>query len=101
MDRISRHKRIRSKVGGTAECPRFSVFKSNEFVYVQVVDDNINKTLLAGDTRKIKERNSTCNKSNKIAELKKTNNKNNTECISGIFLFKPKLLTYLNEQYQY
>jgi large subunit ribosomal protein L18 len=50
--RISRHKRIRAKISGTTERPRLSVFRSNRYLYVQVIDDTTGKTLASGDTRK-------------------------------------------------
>jgi len=34
-----RHKRIRSTISGTVERPRLSVFRSNKFIYAQLVDD--------------------------------------------------------------
>lgn len=37
--RDRRHKRIRSRVSGTAERPRLSVFRSNKFIYAQLIDD--------------------------------------------------------------
>lgn len=49
-----RHKRIRSKIMGTKVRPRFSIFKSNRYLYVQLIDDGRGVTLAAGDTRKIK-----------------------------------------------
>ena len=38
-ERIRRHKRVRRKISGTAECPRLCVFRSNSNIYVQVIDD--------------------------------------------------------------
>ena len=37
--RIRRHKRVRSKITGTAECPRLNVFRSSQHIYAQVIDD--------------------------------------------------------------
>ena len=45
--RISRHSRVRSKITGTSSRPRVAVFKSNQHIYVQVIDDEANKTLLS------------------------------------------------------
>ena len=44
--RERRHKRVRSKVVGTASRPRLSIFRSNRFVYGQVIDDASRKTLV-------------------------------------------------------
>lgn len=49
-----RHNRIRAKVSGTAERPRLAVFRSNRFVYAQIIDDVAGKTLVAIDTRTVK-----------------------------------------------
>lgn len=52
--RNTRRKRIRSKVSGTKEMPRLSVFKSNKFVYAQLIDDESGKTLASSSSVKIK-----------------------------------------------
>lgn len=49
--RVGRHARIRAKVSGTAERPRLAVFKSNRFVYAQLIDDTKGVTLAAVDSR--------------------------------------------------
>ena len=33
------HKKIRSRISGTAECPRLAVFRSNRYMYAQLIDD--------------------------------------------------------------
>ena len=43
--RIRLKKKIRTKIQGTAERPRLSVFRSNKFIYAQVIDDGSGKTL--------------------------------------------------------
>ncbi len=43
--------RIRSKVSGTAERPRLTVFRSNKQIYAQVVDDKQGKTLAAASSK--------------------------------------------------
>lgn len=43
--RVRRHKRIRARVSGTAERPRLAVFKSNKFMYAQLIDDGAQKTI--------------------------------------------------------
>jgi len=43
--RIRRHKRVRSKISGTAARPRLAVFRSNRFISVQLIDDEAGKTL--------------------------------------------------------
>lgn len=45
--RLRLKKKIRSKISGTAECPRLTVFKSNMHVYAQIIDDVAAKTLVS------------------------------------------------------
>ncbi|PRW56666.1 50S ribosomal L18 [Chlorella sorokiniana] len=45
-----RHRRIRSKVEGTPERPRLAVFRSNNHIYAQVIDDEAGRTLAASST---------------------------------------------------
>lgn len=45
--RARRHKRIRATISGTAERPRFSIFKSNTTMYAQLINDDAGKTLIA------------------------------------------------------
>lgn len=55
--RIRRHKRIRNKVNGTAEIPRLNVFRSNNNIFVQVIDDNQGKTLVSSSSVALKLKN--------------------------------------------
>lgn len=43
--RLIRHKRVRKKLSGTPEMPRLCVFRSNQFIYAQVIDDTKGVTL--------------------------------------------------------
>lgn len=52
--REARRNRIRSKVEGNSERPRLAVFKSNKFMYVQIIDDTKGHTLAAADSKSIK-----------------------------------------------
>jgi large subunit ribosomal protein L18 len=45
--RKRRHVRVRAKVGGTSARPRLNVFRSSAHIYVQVIDDNRGRTLVA------------------------------------------------------
>lgn len=45
--RTRRHKRIRAKVAGTSERPRLAIFKSNSYIYAQIIDDTKGATLAA------------------------------------------------------
>ena len=48
--RKKRHVRIRGKVSGTAERPRLNVFRSNQHIYAQVIDDQTGVTLVSAST---------------------------------------------------
>ena len=52
--RIIRHKRVRAKVFGTSEKPRFCVFKSGKHIYAQLIDDEKGKTLVSVNTKELK-----------------------------------------------
>lgn len=52
--REKRHKRVRNKISGTAERPRLAVYRSNQHIYVQVVDDEAQSTLAAASTLALK-----------------------------------------------
>ena len=62
--RAKKHLRIRNRFSGTAERPRLAVFRSNNHMYAQIIDDTIGHTLVAASTleKEVK------------AELEKTNN---------------------------
>lgn len=48
--RLHRHKRVRSKISGTAECPRLNVFRSAKHIYAQLIDDVAGETLISAST---------------------------------------------------
>ena len=52
--RLRRRIRIRAKVFGTPERPRLSVFKSNKFLYAQIIDDTQGVTLASANTKDMK-----------------------------------------------
>ena len=61
--RRKKHMKLRNRFSGTAERPRLAVFRSNNHMYAQIIDDTVGNTLVAA---------STLDKDVK-AELKKTN----------------------------
>jgi len=52
--RMRRHARIRSRVIGSATKPRLAVFRSNRFIYAQLINDETNATIASADSRKAK-----------------------------------------------
>ncbi len=62
--RVKKHLRIRNRFSGTAQRPRLAVFRSNNHMYAQIIDDTVGNTLVSASTleKEVK------------AELEKTNN---------------------------
>ena len=62
--RVKKHMKIRNRFNGTAECPRLAVFRSNNHMSAQIIDDTVGNTLVSASTteKEIKK------------ELEKTNN---------------------------
>ena len=62
--RENKHRKIRNRFAGTAERPRLAVFRSNNHMYAQIIDDTVGNTLVSASTlqKEVK------------AELEKTNN---------------------------
>ncbi len=52
--RESRKNRIRAKISGDSARPRLAVFKSNKFIYAQLIDDTKGHTLASSDSKSIK-----------------------------------------------
>ena len=50
MERERRHLRVRRKISGTNECPRLCVYRSNNNLFVQIIDDVAGTTLVSAST---------------------------------------------------
>ena len=48
--RTRRHLRVRTKISGTAECPRLCVYRSNTNLYAQIIDDVAGVTIVSAST---------------------------------------------------
>ncbi len=61
--RVNKHRKLRNRLSGTPECPRLAVFRSNNHMYAQIIDDTVGNTLVSASTlqKEVK------------AELEKTN----------------------------
>ncbi len=70
-----RHRRLRRHLKGTAERPRLAVFRSNNHIYAQVIDDEAKNTLCAASTidkdlrSNLKADGSSCDASIAVGEL--------------------------------
>ena len=62
--RAKKHRRMRNRLSGTAQRPRLAVFRSNNHMYAQIIDDTVGNTLVSDSTleKEVK------------AEIEKTNN---------------------------
>src|SRR5688572_26407405 len=52
--RQRRHRRVRKKVLGTSERPRLAVYRSNRYVYAQIIDDMSGRTLASASSKSAK-----------------------------------------------
>ena len=48
--RVKKHRRLRNHLSGTAERPRLAVFRSNNHMYAQIIDDTVGNTLVSAST---------------------------------------------------
>ncbi len=48
--RVKKHNRMRNRFSGTPERPRLAVFRSNNHMYAQIIDDTVGNTLVAAST---------------------------------------------------
>jgi len=48
--RVKKHNRMRNRFSGTAERPRLAVFRSNNHMYAQIIDDTVGNTLVSAST---------------------------------------------------
>ncbi|SFQ40072.1 large subunit ribosomal protein L18 [Lachnospiraceae bacterium XBB1006] len=60
--RLDKHRRVRNRFAGTTERPRLAVFRSNNHMYAQIIDDTVGNTLCSASTLE------------KDLKLEKTNN---------------------------
>ena len=85
LERTRRHKRVRTKVSGTAERPRLCVFRSNSNLYVQVIDDVAGNTLVSASTldKEVKTKHANKEAAKEVGTLiaKKALEKNITEVV--------------------
>jgi large subunit ribosomal protein L18 len=52
--KIRRHKKVRARVSGTMNVPRLCVFRSNQHIYAQAIDDEKGVTIIAAHEKEIK-----------------------------------------------
>ena len=48
--RVKKHRKLRNRLSGTAQCPRLAVFRSNNHMYAQIIDDTAHHTLVSAST---------------------------------------------------
>ena len=72
--RAKKHRRLRNHLSGTATTPRLAVFRSNNHMYAQIIDDTVGKTLVSASTTQKEVK----------AELEKTNNVDAAACLGTV-----------------
>ena len=100
--RERRRRRVRSKIKGTAERPRFSVFRSNSNTYVQMIDDESMQTVVSASTNELPKEKRSATKSEQakyLGELvaEKAANKNIKQAVfdRGSYLFHGRVKAIL------
>ena len=63
--RVKKHMRVRNRLAGTTERPRLAVFRSNNHMYAQIIDDTVGNTLVAASTLD-KDVKAACEKTNNV-----------------------------------
>ena len=63
--RENKHRKLRNRFSGTTERPRLAVFRSNNHMYAQIIDDTVGKTLVSASTLD-KEVKAECEKTNNV-----------------------------------
>ena len=83
--RLRRHRRVRGKISGTAECPRLNVFRSLKHIYAQLIDDDKGVTLASASTaeKAFEEYGGNVEAAKKVGKLlaERAAAKNITECV--------------------
>ena len=67
--REQRHRRIRATIQGSKECPRLSIFRSNQHLYAQLVDDTAGKVIAAISDLKLKRTSTRTERANSMGKL--------------------------------
>ena len=85
FERTRRHKRVRSKVSGTAERPRLCIYRSNTNIYAQIIDDVQGMTLASASTldKAVKTKHANIEAAKEVGALiaKRATEKNITEVV--------------------
>ena len=69
--RLHRHKRVRGKISGTAECPRLNVYRSENHIYAQIIDDVQGVTLVSASSveKDFGKTSGNCEEARKVGQL--------------------------------
>jgi large subunit ribosomal protein L18 len=94
--RAIRQRRIRARISGSATCPRLAVYRSNAFIYAQLIDDVSGKTLAASSDMQVKNGNKSERARTVGAEIsKKAQAVGITKCVfdRGGFIYAGRIST--------
>lgn len=69
--RLKRHKRIRAKISGTPERPRLCVYRSENNIYAQIIDDTVGNTLVSASSveKEFGNEGGNCESAKKVGQL--------------------------------
>lgn len=56
IQRIRRHKKVRAQIAGASSSPRLNIFRSNRYLYAQVIDDTARRTLVGMRSDSVKKK---------------------------------------------
>ena len=85
FERARRHKRVRTKISGTADRPRLCIYRSNANIYAQIIDDAQGITLVSASTldKAVKTKHANIEAAKEVGALiaKRATEKNITEVV--------------------
>lgn len=85
LERARRHKRVRTKISGTADRPRLCIYRSNANIYAQIIDDAQGITLVSASTldKAVKTKHANIEAAKEVGALiaKRATEKNITEVV--------------------
>ena len=88
--RRKKHMKLRNRFSGTAQRPRLAVFRSNNHMYAQIIDDTVGNTLVSASTLQ-KEVKAELEKTNDVAERAKAKGIDEVVFDRGGFIYQGKI----------
>lgn len=67
--RIKRHNKIKKSIQGALKIPRLSVFRSNKYIYVQIIDDNKGEIMVSATEKEIEKEGTKTQRAFKLGKI--------------------------------